>query len=394
MPADTQPSQNRFKAVNPPLDGNAITYLTADSAVGATSLTILDKAGFLKAEHNNDTNFYVVIGNYGQEKSEIVKVTADDTVNTTLTVAATVYAHEASEPITFIPYNQVRLYGSAASGTIVIGDTPVCTINIDCSKQHTNLYYEGSTNNYFKIAYYNVANTELSAFSEEISSTSFTRKSAKRIIESALTKAITHIDESENSELSWDKALTVLQDGIDEIMARKRKWVFLHKIDESTSTVANIAYISKPSDLSLLEFIIIDDNTLGWISRYKYDNYTKNGATVSTGSPAFYTEKNGKYYLYPTPSTVYAVIFEYFKTVAEITDLATEVDLAFVPVLIYYCASQFAYIRGNDKRGDKMYAMFQKLLEQQVEEYSGPEQVGEAEAIEQTTNLNEEINID
>jgi hypothetical protein len=60
--ADTQPNITRIKAVNPSLDGNPITFLSLDVAAGATALTILEKTGFYKAEHNNDTYFYVLIG--------------------------------------------------------------------------------------------------------------------------------------------------------------------------------------------------------------------------------------------------------------------------------------------------------------------------------------------
>lgn len=387
----TQPSLNRIKAVNPPLEGNALTYLTNDYAVGVTSLNISEKTGFFKADHNNDTYFYILIGNYGQEKSEIVRVTADDTTNSTLTIAATLYSHEAPEPITYIPYNQVKLFGSTTSGAIVYTDTALVTVDIDVNKQYTNLYYEGSTYTYFKIGYYNEDNTELSPLSEEITSASFTRRSAKRIIESGIIKALTKIDESENSELNWDKALTILQDGVDEIITRKRKWPSLHKIDStSIDTVVSQAYIEKPSDLSVLEFIIINNTKMEYISRLKYDQYTQDGTIHTTSDPVYYTNKNNKIYLYPTPNSVKDVTFEYFSTIAEITELSTEVNLEFVTILIYYCAAQFAYIRGNDKRGDKMYTMYSKLLEQQVEEYTGPNQSGDAESVETTNYLNED----
>src|SRR5574343_790923 len=140
--ADTQPTSNRIKAVNPSLDGNATTFLTEDIAVGATTLNILDKKGFLKAEHYADTYFYVLIGLYGQEKSEIVKVTADDTVNQSLTCEATKYSHTSSEQITYIPYNKVQLFGSTTSGGT---KTSILTSLIDASKQYTDLYYEGAT---------------------------------------------------------------------------------------------------------------------------------------------------------------------------------------------------------------------------------------------------------
>jgi len=173
-------------------------------------------------------------------------------------------------------------------------------------------------------------------------------------------------------------------------MAKKRRWPFLRMIDTSISTVIGQQYISKPTDLLLPEFIKVNGRKIDFISQTEYNNYTATGETVPTGQPIYYTSKNNKYYLYPTPDAVYAVIYDYYKIIAEITsNLSTEIDFAFVPILIYYSAAQFAYIRGNDKRGDKMYAMFSKLLDDQIVEYSGPEQTGDAEYIERTSPYND-----
>jgi coproporphyrinogen III oxidase-like Fe-S oxidoreductase len=85
----------------------------------------------------------------------------------------------------------------------------------------------------------------------------------------------------------------------------------------------------------------------------------------------------------------YDVEYEYYKVPDVINNMSTNIDIPFVPILIYYCGSQFAYIRGNEKKGDSLYKMYVNLLETQVEEYSGPAQDGDPEYIEQTSSLDE-----
>lgn len=382
----TQPNVNKIKVANPTIEDNVRSYLTTDASIGGTSLSILSDSGF------SGTNFYIMIGEYGDEKAEIKLVSSFS--GNTLTISALTNSHEASDPVTFINYNQIRFYGMATEVEPGVTDSPLTTLDIDCTKLYTEYTYEGTSYTYFCTAYYNEQSTEISAFSEIVNNTSFTRKSVKRIIESALRKAMTKIDETIEGDLNWDNTLDIVGDGIDEILARKRKWSFLRKSDStSTDTIANTAYISKPADLSLLEYIIVNNYKLDLYSQNDYLMRTKAGATIPAGSPTHYTEKNNKYYLYPTPGAVYDVEFEYYKVPAVIEDLSTEIDIVFVPILIYYCASQFAYIRGNDKRGDKMYSMFEKLLEQQAIEFSGPESA-DAESIEHTSFIATEFDND
>lgn len=386
-----QEQANKIKIVNPPLDGEPRTYLTQDCDAGATVIYTLDNAGFTLSGVDD---YYILIGDYGSERSEIVLVDASDgsTGNNSFKISATKYSHEASDPVTFIRYNKIKIYGSVDSGgTKVL----ITTIDIDSSQQFTEYTYVGDTYSYFYTTYYNSNGDIESDYSDEISATSFTRRSAKRIIEAALRKAMTEIDEGPNSKLTWDVALEILQDGIDEILTQKRDWPFLRKIYSGTQTTANTEYIDKPSDLNLLMFLKVNNRTLDVLSQLDYNNYTSAGATVvAKGSPTHYVEKNNKYYLYPTPDGTYDIVYEYYKVPATITsDLSTEIDLPFVPLLIYYCAAHFAWIRGNDKRGDKMYKLFEDKLQSQIEEYSGPDQTGFAEYVERTSPYDEVTSI-
>lgn len=384
----TQITNLILRPKNPSIEDNPRSYLTAAVSAAGTDLPVLSTAGFVITGAND---YYVIVGEYGNEATEIVLVDASDagSDNTGLTVGALKYAHSAGTPVTYIEWNQVRLYGGLTGAVTNL----VSTYDIDCSKQFTEFVNDQVTYSVFVTRYYNVDSTYESQNSSEITSSSYARTSVKKIIESGLRKGMTYIDQGQDSILSWDIAKDVCQAGIDETLARKRNWHFLHKIDENTSTVASTAYVAFPSDISLIDKVIVDDIELDWMSTLTYNSYTEAGAAVSTGQPSNYTIKNNKVYLYPTPAAVYTVQYEYWYY-PTLSTLETTLPQPFVVPIMYYCASEFAYIRGNDKRGDKMFALFQNALERQAEEYSGPVQRGQAEYVERTNEFDTEYNIE
>ena len=387
----TQPTSKRVRVANPSLEGNNKTYLTEEVAIAVTVLPVISTTGkqFLTS---GATDYYVIIEGYEKEKGDIVLVDASDsdTDDNSFKVSATKYSHEASDPVIYIPYNQIKIYGATTSGG---AKTEIDTIDIDPTEQYTDYIFDDSTYSYFYTAYYNSNQDTISAYSEEIESTNLGRTSVKQVIESAAIKAMTQIDENPNSKLNWDRAIGIVNDGLDEIMVVKKKWEFLHTIDSTTTdTVADTAYISKPSDVAVLEHLIVNNRKLNWMSRRKYDKYTKNGTTVPSGQSTDFTIKNNMYYLYPTPSSAWDVIYEYFKYPVAIDDLTDTVDRQFVPILKHYCAAHFAWIRGNKEVGTREYALFEKVLEQQRVDYTGPDQWGDAESVELDTWQNDEDN--
>jgi hypothetical protein len=384
----TQPGTNKIKVANPPLENNVRTYLGADVSATGTALTVASTTGF---PATTAADYYVIIEDYGDERAEIVLVDASAKTSTGLTVSALKYPHSASAPVTYIGYNKIMFYGmETEAGT---KNALVATgVDIDVTEQYTEYTYSATPAlyQYFCSAYYNSGSDIISGYSDVIHTETFTRYSAKKVIESATIKAMTRIDDNPDSVLNWDNAIGILQDGIDEILSAKRKWPFLKKIDSSTTTTANVAYVSKPSDMAQPIYIKVNNVTMEWLDPFDYSRYTEED-TVTTGEPRFFTERENKFYFWPTPDSAYTIIYDYYKNPSTLTSLSTEVDVPFLTPLIYYCAAQFAFARGNDKRGDKMMERFDQLLQQQIVEYSGPKQDGHAEYALHTTPLDDEF---
>src|ERR1035437_8134887 len=110
----------------PELQEEQRTFLDADCIAGATSLTA------------NGINFattqYIVIGQPGALKTEIVQISGSPTA-TSITVGATSFPHSRGDIIRFIPYNQI----TAEWSTDGISFTPISAISIRPDSSETYL---------------------------------------------------------------------------------------------------------------------------------------------------------------------------------------------------------------------------------------------------------------
>lgn len=365
---------------NPDLHNGQSTALSQDVAVWGTTLTVYATTGFWTISAASDY-YYLIIGNYWEEKTEIVLASAK--TDSTFTTGALKFSHSAGDPITYIPYNQIKFYGRLMTGG---SNNLLATLDIDCSKQHTPYEYTGTTYSYFVTTYYRPVTTiEESQESEEISTVTFTFRSVKKIIEAGLRKALTRADENPDASLGWSTLIDIANEGLNEILTRKKQWQCLHKIDNTQSTVASTAYVSKPSDLSIMEFMTVEWKKINFVSKTMYNQYVLSSTTTPTWKPYLYTIKNDLIYLYPTPDSAYSIWFEYYSNPTSITSLTDEVKQEFATILIYFIAAQAAYIRSNEKRGNLMEAKFVKTLEQQIEDVTWYEQAGEAVRVEHTS---------
>lgn len=94
------------------------TYIVDNIASGVSVLSVVNVDGFAVDD-------MVLIGLFGNENAEIMRISAIDTSANTITVVATdgtssqtAYAHSESTKISKIQFNQIRFYWTAAAGTI------------------------------------------------------------------------------------------------------------------------------------------------------------------------------------------------------------------------------------------------------------------------------------
>ena len=82
--------------------GTGKTRLSADVAASATSSTVENNDNFAAAD-------YVVFGNLGEEKTEIVLLTSVTAPSTLGHTTGPVFAHSARTPVQETKYNQIKI---------------------------------------------------------------------------------------------------------------------------------------------------------------------------------------------------------------------------------------------------------------------------------------------
>ena len=140
----------------PEIQDEVKTYLDADSVAGAMSL----------AANGVDfsANQYVVVGNPGTEKTEILQVTGG--TSTALPLAgATSFAHNRGDIVRFIPFNQISLEMATDGVTFNI----VNTVNIRPDATETSIQRTADLGTYtYRFRFENSTTTLFSQYSDTV----------------------------------------------------------------------------------------------------------------------------------------------------------------------------------------------------------------------------------
>lgn len=146
---------------HPEVGQNQNTALVQQANAGDTTLTVINTKGI-------STNKLLLVGTYGSEDAEIVKVHASTSpTDTVITLAAALkFSHSSDTPVTLLDYDQIEVYRASAKGGSY---SLVTTIDITPDEEATN-YKDtaGSVTDYYKIKYKNSIDSSVSGFSAEI----------------------------------------------------------------------------------------------------------------------------------------------------------------------------------------------------------------------------------
>lgn len=155
--------------------------LTAAMAAAGVTATVQSTTGFVAAR-------YVLIGELGQETSEIVNESAVPTA-TTLTVAAVAYPHSIGTEVHQILFNQWRLYGNTTDTSV--GAVLVDTFAMDVSAPFTSYVNTGVEYAfYFVRPFDSVRTIEGATFSDSVRlTTSYPSNSVGHLIRQAVVNA-------------------------------------------------------------------------------------------------------------------------------------------------------------------------------------------------------------
>ncbi len=146
---------------HPDIEQNQNTALVSQANAGDTVLTVINTKGIA-------LNKLLLVGTYGSEDAEIVKVhTTTALTDTVITLAAALkFSHSTDTQVTLLDYDQIEIYRATAKGGSY---SLVTTIDITPDEEATNYKdSDGSANDYYKIKYKNSIDSAVSGFSAEI----------------------------------------------------------------------------------------------------------------------------------------------------------------------------------------------------------------------------------
>lgn len=336
----------------PQIKGNEETFSTASILAGGKALIVKNNNRFAQ-------NDYVVVGKPGVEDTEITKISSV-AGNTTVNVAALKFPHPSKTLITYIPYNQVKIYrASSQTGTYTLIDT----IDLDVDSPEGTSFNDsgGDSTSWYKIVYYNETTEAESDESEPVPATGFTIYMLRSMVDDVLTL----INDTDNKYITRD----TVKDKINH--HQNMWWISPYKkrgLKETTilTTTAGQNYVALPADFDKLD--------TEYSVNYKYEDETTSTEEIGyldvLNKAAFQTKYadlteddsddlldcyvdtvNNRLYLGPTPvSADLEITIDYW---AKPTALDSDVDTTVCPVpriITYGVAAEIEASRGNDNK--------------------------------------------
>jgi hypothetical protein len=220
--------------VSPPdIDDNKHTFLSSDTVAGVASFSVDNGLKFANAE-------YVVIGQFGGEKSEIIRIGGGVTATTIGLATASLFAHNRGERITYIPYDYIRLYKSGAYYV----EFPIRADSTETMYQDTS----GSISYLYSARFYNTTNFDTSQACDQIYGSGFADNSAGLIIREALVGAGEKID----SVITKEFLYSALNEGRHELDQHPNisRWSFRTAFNYIAGEVVPGTYrIALPADI-------------------------------------------------------------------------------------------------------------------------------------------------
>jgi hypothetical protein len=165
---------------NPETTDYEKSYLANNYSIGVTSIEVKNNDRF-------SANDRIMLGEEGQEKTEIVTVSAVNTNGTTLTVGTTVFSHSADDPVTVLQFDQVKIYRSTTGSTGTYSS--IATVALDVDNDSLQTVYDdtsGLATYYYKVSFYHSLDALESALSDPIPGSGWLRDQVGHIVDEIL----------------------------------------------------------------------------------------------------------------------------------------------------------------------------------------------------------------
>lgn len=315
-------------AYNPSTEDLEKTYLSQYLASGATTLTV----------KNNDrfgTTQAVLIGEMGEERSELNTTSGITGANSIGIDTATAFNHNADDPVYKLEYNQIKFYKSATlTGTYTL----LATANLDVDNHDKVTRYDDSTGlstDYYKIQYYNSEAATSSELSDPIPATGQVDSTTGEVVDAVARR----VRDTEYSILSIPEYIDIMNEVNDDLITMAHRPYRFLKTSAVINTVAGQGYVDIPQTLWKFDYLVYSWTTGGVTRRYQIDLPITHEAFIRKYEGADWADNDelidiaideytNRILLGPAPKTSQAGVIElfYYKKFNKITAFSDPVE--------------------------------------------------------------------
>lgn len=233
-----------------------VAYLkAANTSTGSNRTLILDSNDDLSE------NDYLMIGNLGEKKTEVVKINSAVSGSTDVQVDNLDFAHPAGTKVYKIRYNQIRFkWAENLTGT----KSTLATKDLDVDDNYTTYIDDSNTSGYAFFQLYNSETSEESDLSVGIPYSAISSQTKQKI-----RKFVRAFYKKE-----WDEEVfDMLLDGIESEIFSMKRWTFREKSATFTTTADTGSYSFSDagvSDMGQLFYATYDDDPLQIVQHKVY----------------------------------------------------------------------------------------------------------------------------
>lgn len=214
------------------------SYLSNPYSAAVTAIGVKNNNRFA-------ANDRIMIGEMGQEKTEIVTVSSVNANGNDMVIGATLFSHSADDPIYKLPFDQVKYYRSTTTSTGTY--TVISTQALDVDNAELTTSYDdtaGTAAYFYKFTFYNSISAVESAFSDVIGGSGWRREQVGNIIDEILQE----VSDNNEQHVTRQELLGYFNDVNDDLQVSvSRPYEFLHTRTTLTRTAAR-NYIDFPTD--------------------------------------------------------------------------------------------------------------------------------------------------
>lgn len=253
------------------IDDQYRTHLNASASSAASTVGVYSISEIT-------TDDILLIGEFGQEGSEIIKTSASVSPSgTTVTLAsALAKSHPKDAPVYILPYDQVQFYHATTSD----GAKTLLT-TVDVNEEATLTRYDDTayTSGYYFTRFYNSISTSYSDYSDPIPYGNYAANTVSRIIESAMGE----LGKEYSKTLTYDMLVEEINSCLRYVRGKLKTWSNCQEFDYKLAQMDRgeykfalpTTYYDKNSNRSMLQARWWNDTSLTYKDKTEFDEYFK-----------------------------------------------------------------------------------------------------------------------